>query len=629
VYDATARDALAMLGDTNFGGSDNGEIPDYKPVQEALRKVPEVAAVLPMGIGNATVFGANDIDRTLEDLRSARRDGDPAREATLLERIQRIAGDLGPELDRMEAITADKDKIAEDRATLARVTAPGFSAEYSADPVATIDWMDGHLAPLATDGRLAYFRLLGTDVQAFAQAFPRYQIVKGTSVPPNERGIVLNESMVEQWLKNPIAREFDAIKKEIDTNGGAIGTSGTLYDRVQRMSRHYQRVLYQLDSAEAAALEPVLRAELGGQAGDLTELLKSFLAADDANFHERFDFFYKEIAPKIRLYDINVGDTLPLRAFTKSGYLKSLNVKVYGVYRYRGVEDGDSAAGAYCILDMLSFRDLYGKMTDAQRAELAEIKQTVGAKEVSGGNIEDELFGGGGAVESEVKEAATLDSLDTMTFGRAEDRVQQTFTQDELETGVATNVAVFLKDPTRSKEGLAAVQKAADDAGFKLKVIDWREASGLVGQAATVIQLVLYTAVGVLFLVAMIIINIALVLATLERTSEIGTMRAVGAKRGFVVLLFVLETLLVAVFSCILGSGLAFGLIQWLHSAGIPAGNDFLSILFGGRAMFPDISWKNFGIGFGLVTTVSAIATIYPSVLAAGVPPVVALQGKE
>lgn len=395
------------------------------------------------------------------------------------------------------------------------------------------------------------------------------------------------------------------------------------------MSRHYQRVLYQLDSAEAAALEPVLRAELGGQEGDLTALLKSFLAADDANFHERFDFFYKEIAPKIRLYDINVGDTLPLRAFTKSGYIKSVNVKVYGVYRYRGVEDGDSAAGAYCLLDMLTFRDLYGKMTDAQRAELASIKETVGAKDVSGGNIEDELFGSGGAVESEVKEAATLDSLDTVTFGRAEDRVQQTFTQDELETGVATNVAVFLKDPTRNKEGLAAVQKAADDAGFKLKVIDWREASGLVGQAATVIQLVLYTAVGVLFLVAMIIINIALVLATLERTSEIGTMRAVGAQRGFVVLLFVLETLLVAIFSCVVGSGLAFGLIQWLHSAGIPAGNDFLSILFGGRAMFPDISWKNFGIGFGLVTTVSAIATIYPSVLAAGVPPVVALQGKE
>ncbi len=629
VYDATARDDLALLGDMNFGGSDNGEIPDYATVAKVLAGVPEVAAVLPMGIGNATVFGANELDRTLESLRAANRSGDSALQATLLDRVQRIAGDIRPELDRLDTITSDAEKLAADRAALDRVLAAGFTTEYAADPVGTIDWMDSQVAPLATDGRLAYFRLLGTDLPAFQKHFPRMQISRGTVVPDGTRGILLNESMVEQWLKNPVAREFDAIEKLIDTEGGTIGESGTLYDRVQRLSRQYRRVLYQLDSAEAAELEPLLRKELADDQGDLVALLKAFLLFNDENFKARKAFFYQELAPRIRLYDVNVGDTIPLRAFTKSGYLKSLNVKVYGVYRYTGVAKDDSAAGAYCLIDMPSFRDLYGKMTDQQREELSAIKGAVGAAELTGGSIEDQLFGGGGSVEVEVTQTATLESLDTLSFGRAEDRQQQTFTQAQIEGGVATNIAVFLKDPAKEAAGMAAVKSALDSAGMKLKVVDWKSASGFVGQAAVAIQVVLLIAVIVLFLVALVTINIALVLATLERTGEIGTMRALGAQRPFVLQLIMLESQFVGVAASLFGAGLAWALVGWLGKVGVPAGNDFLSVLFGGKALYPSMAPEHAILGMVLVLVVSFAATLYPAVLAARVPPIVALQGKE
>ncbi len=629
VYDATARDDLALLGDMNFGGSDNGEIPDYATVAKVLAGVPEVAAVLPMGIGNATVFGANELDRTLESLRAANRSGDSALQATLLDRVQRIAGDIRPELDRLDTITSDAEKLVADRAALDRVLAAGFTTEYAADPVGTIDWMDSQVAPLATDGRLAYFRLLGTDLPAFQKHFPRMQISRGTVVPDGTRGILLNESMVEQWLKNPVAREFDAIEKLIDTEGGTIGESGTLYDRVQRLSRQYRRVLYQLDSAEAAELEPLLRKELADDQGDLVALLKAFLLFNDENFKARKAFFYQELAPRIRLYDVNVGDTIPLRAFTKSGYLKSLNVKVYGVYRYTGVAKDDSAAGAYCLIDMPSFRDLYGKMTDQQREELSAIKGAVGAAELTGGSIEDQLFGGGGSVEVEVTQTATLESLDTLSFGRAEDRQQQTFTQAQIEGGVATNIAVFLKDPAKEAAGMAAVKSALDSAGMKLKVVDWKSASGFVGQAAVAIQVVLLIAVIVLFLVALVTINIALVLATLERTGEIGTMRALGAQRPFVLQLIMLESQFVGVAASLFGAGLAWALVGWLGKVGVPAGNDFLSVLFGGKALYPSMAPEHAILGMVLVLVVSFAATLYPAVLAARVPPIVALQGKE
>jgi ABC-type antimicrobial peptide transport system permease subunit len=417
--------------------------------------------------------------------------------------------------------------------------------------------------------------------------------------------------MVEQWLKNPVARELDTIEKAILNDGETIGTSGTLYDRVQRLSRQYRRVLYQLDGPETAELEPLLRKELGDDKSDLVGLLKSFLQVTDENFTARKAFFYAEIAPRIRLYDLNVGDTIPLRAFTKSGYLKSLNVKVYGVYRYSGVAKDDSAAGAYCLIDMPSFRDLYGKMTDQQRDELSDIKTAVGAQELSSGSIEDQLFGGGGAVEVEVAQTGTLD------------------TQAQIEEGVATNIAIFLKDPTQEEAGAEAVRRALADAGLELKVVDWKTASGFIGQAAIAIQGVLLIAVIVLFLVALVTINIALVLATLERTGEIGTIRALGAQRPFVVKLILLESQFVGVFASLIGAGAAWALVGWLGRIGLPAGNDFLSVLFGGKALYPSMAPEHAVLGIGLVLVVSFAATLYPALLAARVPPVVALQGKE
>ena len=70
--------------------------------------------------------------------------------------------------------------------------------------------------------------------------------------------------------------------------------------------------------------------------------------------------------------------------------------------------------------------------------------------------------------------------------------------------------------------------------GLALKAIDWQKASGIVGQFVTMIRVVLYMAVLIIFVVALVIINNALVMATLERVQEIGTLRAVGAQRRFV-----------------------------------------------------------------------------------------------
>ena len=65
----------------------------------------------------------------------------------------------------------------------------------------------------------------------------------------------------------------------------------------------------------------------------------------------------------------------------------------------------------------------------------------------------------------------------------------------------------------------------------------WQKAAGFIGQFVLLMKLILYFAVFIIFLVALVIINNALVMATLQRVHEIGTLRAIGAQRRFVLAL--------------------------------------------------------------------------------------------
>ena len=83
---------------------------------------------------------------------------------------------------------------------------------------------------------------------------------------------------------------------------------------------------------------------------------------------------------------------------------------------------------------------------------------------------------------------------------------------------------------------------ALDSAGFDLRVVDWEAAAGFVGQLLLVLRAVLTIAVMVIFLVTLVIINNTLVTATMERTTEIGTMRALGFSQWDVLICFLGES---------------------------------------------------------------------------------------
>jgi ABC-type antimicrobial peptide transport system permease subunit len=387
--------------------------------------------------------------------------------------------------------------------------------------------------------------------------------------------------------------------------------------------------LLQLDAPKTALFRTKLQALLHSSENEVGKLLSSFFATNDQNFEQRYAFFYRELAPSLELYRVRIGDTLTIKAFTRTGYVQSANLKVYGTFAFEGLEKSPQA-GSLNLMDMVSFRELYGFMTDERQKEIASLRAGSGAKEVSRENVESELFGS--ASDAAGATTATVSDLASELSGLAGTRRHdgsQGYDPAELGKGVILNAAVLLKDDTRLEEAITAIESAGKASGLPLKAVSWQKAAGLIGQFAVLMRVVLYTAVLIIFVVALVIINNALVMATLERVREIGTLRAVGAQKSFVLGMLVLESVVVGLAFGALGTALGAGLVAFLGKVGIAAGNDVMMFFFSGPRLFPLLASQNLIASLAIVLVVSMVSSVYPAFIAMRISPREAMQAED
>jgi hypothetical protein len=370
---------------------------------------------------------------------------------------------------------------------------------------------------------------------------------------------------------------------------------------------------------------------LGSQEQDLEKLLVAFLDMDDASFDTRYAQFYAELAPLLELYRVRLGDELTISAFTRSGYVRSVNVRVYGTFEFQGLEKS-SVASSFNLMDLMTFRDLYGFLTPDRKAELEQLQKTSGVRQVDRARAEEDLFGGDATVEAQ----ATQDTIDVdqALQGLAGERLRdelmsRIYTQEEIESGVVLNAAIILKDPRKLQRTMQELRTKVNAAGKPLRIISWQQASGQVGQFVQTAKMVLYGAVLIIFVVALVIINNAMVMATLQRVREVGTMRAIGAQSSFVWAMVLVETLLLGLV-CGTAGALGGGAIVWiLGRVGIPATQETLYFFFSGPELHPTLRAGNLVAAFVIVLGVSALSTLYPARLATRVSPLQAMQMDE
>jgi ABC-type lipoprotein release transport system permease subunit len=670
VYNGNSKDPLEVMGSMSMGDPDISQLDDFAKVRESLLKVPNVKAVVPMGISGALVTSGNTIDLALEKLRglvkkrdAAKNEAERTRAAVLVAaekgHVRQILSVLQGDLKNTTVLLDEKAVDKDDVAAINRAASDAFWAEFDQKPLDALEFLENRIAPLAADSDLLFLRYVGTDVQTFEKSFDRMKIVDGQTIPPGKRGFLFSKFVYEDQLKLKSARRLDLIKEGMGARGETIAKNLDLQRMVRENKAQVREVLLQLDAPKTAEFRGKLQKFLGSTETDVSALLANFFATDDVNFAGRYDFFYKELAPALELYRVRIGDVLTIKAFTRSGYVQSVNVPVYGTFQFQGLEKS-TLAGGLNLMDLVSFRDLYGFLTGERLAEINALRATSGAKDISRENAEAELFGskpveeaaagkgtaGNGKGKGTPEKAGPRHITATATPGvlppgggdlggplteklRRDEARGRVFDSAEVRQGVVLNAAVILKDPKKIPQSMAAIEAQGKADGLPLKAISWQKASGIVGQFIFMARAVLYVAILIIFMIALVIINNALVMATLERVKEIGTLRAIGAQRRFILGMLVIEALVVGLIFGGAGAVVGAGVVKIVGRIGIPATSDIWFFFFSGPRLHPFLGTSNIVFAFLLVLLVSAFSSFYPAWLAMRVTPRQAMAEDE
>jgi ABC-type lipoprotein release transport system permease subunit len=635
IVSSAAKDDLAFFGFAASSSQDIGNIADFKKVKTSIEKLPNVSAVVPMGRDIATVIGGNEFDDRLGELRKAVEANDQHAIALLVSRLKHMITLLKSDRVNRQAISRAEDELKTQLATIDQALAPQFWEDFKTTPLKTLDFLDTKIAPLLNDEAAFILPYIGTDLDSFARNFPRFQIDTDNHsqmLPSGARGFLFNRTFYEEQAKNKVAHELDEIKRTMQDDKTTIAKDVDLQERVKKNINQYRRITYQLTDEDSALVEAALRKLLPHTQGTIDDLLKELLNVNDQNFNERYKFFYDVIAPHIRLYKVNVGDTVTIRAYTKSGYPRALNLKVYGTFHFQGI-DGSPVASRYNFIDLMSFRDLYGLMTPDRQKEIDAIKAQVGVKEVNLDNAEAELFGNDASAKADVQATSAFDDpTQAQTINarkEAAQAAQRRFSQDDIDNGVVLNAAIILKNPAKLAQTMKEIEQLNTDQKLGIKLIDWTTASGIVGQLVGVLMGLLLFVIVIIILTVLIIINNSMVMATMDRTVEIGMMRAIGAQRRFVRAMYMLETAALTVFSAGVGSAISAGIVLLLNRTGLRAPADLIVIMFGGRYLHPTLAPLTFAMTLLIVGVVSLAATFYPALIATRIAPVVAMQRRE
>ncbi len=314
--------------------------------------------------------------------------------------------------------------------------------------------------------------------------------------------------------------------------------------------------------------------------------------------------------------DLECKDNVVFMGFSTDNSTSDIRLDVKGIIKYKAL---NSIWGQFVLMDIESFRQCQGYFT----ASDSRVELSGGEKELfeMGGEGLDALFSDDALIVEE-SDRAIVDEKSLFS----DSPVQQQATAADLDEGVYNMVLVRLKYGADSKESLKAINAVLEEENLDVRAVPWKSAVGQIGSTAVIIKSALFVFVMLLFFVAIIIIVNTLSMAALERTSEIGMMRAVGARKGFIRKMFLGETgLLSFAFG---GAGILAGIavVNIVSLFKIKSDNDMLQLLFGGDTFNPLLSVQDTGLAIIQLVLVTLIAVIYPLLVAGNITPLDAIS---
>ncbi|MBN2652171.1 MAG: ABC transporter permease [Spirochaetales bacterium] len=311
--------------------------------------------------------------------------------------------------------------------------------------------------------------------------------------------------------------------------------------------------------------------------------------------------------------EINIGDPVTLYGFGNGGFAIR-TVPLVGVFEF---VQGKKEKNYLGFIDGDTFKDLKGLYYVNEPLNISEDKIDLLDVDLSDDAFIDDFF------SDDVADAQnTLDSELNLEIERELEDSSIVFDQ------IWEFLVIHLDDPRFARGFIRDVNKWLDEQGIDASAGDWKAAAYPMSTMADAIRIIFMIVVGIVFCIAVMIVINTLVVSVLERTPEIGTMRALGAQKSFVKRLFNYEIFFLSLFSGLTGLILAFLTIFIIRLCKIESTNGLTFVLYSGNYLNPIASFSSIFGPFITIMIAGFVANIYPLHLASGVAPVVAMREK-
>jgi len=342
--------------------------------------------------------------------------------------------------------------------------------------------------------------------------------------------------------------------------------------------------------------------------------------------------------------EIAPGDTIVLTSINTVSGTKIREVTVRGIHDYG---DASFDLSFVCFIDDANLRVMNGLLLNsAEDLQLSEEEMAALEaydEESLFGSGESDIFGDSDVLgdadvfgDSEVLDDLE-DSADSGTDGSTEtddaaawenilgDTSERAYLS-ETDPNAWNYLLVKVKNHDQTPRTVAQLNSWFEDQGIEARAWNWIDGAGMSAQMADTISIVFNVLIFIIAVVAVIIIMNTLVISVSERYGEIGTMRAIGARKGFVRRMISLETLMITIVFGAVGVVVGVVVLLILRTVGIEASNQFLQILLGGDVFRPMISGWAIVSSVIMVSLVGLVSSLYPVSVALKISPLEAMN---
>lgn len=328
---------------------------------------------------------------------------------------------------------------------------------------------------------------------------------------------------------------------------------------------------------------------------------------------------FKETAKQ----EIKPGDTIVLTMMNNVSGTKIREVTVRGIHDYG---EASFDLSFICFIDEGNLRILNGMvlnsadtidLSEEERSALGEVTED----DLFGGSEED-LFGGDLIADLSVadQQRGEEDYLSILGDTSAREYLSET------DPDAWNYMLIRLQDDSMSDRVIRQLNTYFAENGIEARAWDWLDGAGMSAQLADTLSVVFNVLLFVISIVAVIIIMNTLVISVSERYGEIGTMRAIGAKKHFIRRMISLETLMITIVFGAIGVLLGVIVLLIMGAVGIEATNQFLQILLGGEVFRPQISASAIILSMIMMSIVGVVSSLYPVSVALKVSPLEAMN---